>query len=80
MAPSQSAFLTKFWQFHSPRLSHMLQDEACDFAVGDRIPVHTIMHPVLQAETKLEVQVQHIEAKIIGKSGSKVIRLDHIES
>lgn len=58
----------------------MLQEEACDLSVGDGIPVYAILHPVLQAEAKLEVQVQHIKAEIVGKSGSKVICLNHIES
>ncbi len=58
----------------------MLQQQACNLPVGDSIPVYTILHTMLQAEPELEVQIYHIKAVLIGKSGSKVVCFDHIES
>lgn len=55
--PTQPAFLTRIWQFHTPGLRYMLQQQACNLPVGDSIPVYTILHTMLQAEPELEVKV-----------------------
>lgn len=54
---TQPAFLTQIWQFHSPHLCYMLQQQAWNLPVGDSIPVYTILHTMLQAEPELEVQI-----------------------
>ncbi len=48
-------------QVDSPGVSSVLQQQAADPSMSQRVPVDAVRHSVLQAETEVEVQVQDVQ-------------------